>query len=50
MNLETDILAKHILRVLEGLLPGIRAEPGTAVRGREGSIDLDFLARHGFLK
>ncbi len=44
VNIETDILARYVERLLSG-----QKEPGGAA-GTPGSVDLDMLARYGFLK
>jgi riboflavin synthase len=48
VNIETDILAKH----LEKLMPGGREkeDTGEGTTGAGGDIDLAVLAKHGFLK
>lgn len=39
VNIETDIIGKYVMRLLEGRKQG----------GEGGSIDLEFLAKHGFV-
>jgi riboflavin synthase len=48
VNIETDILARH----LEKLMPGGKEkdDAGKKISGDAGDIDLNLLARHGFLK
>jgi riboflavin synthase len=48
VNIETDILARY----LDRLISGERETDGAAERsaGPAGGVDLDMLARHGFLK
>ena len=48
VNIETDILARHLEKLLPGA--GQREDRGGEKAGAAGEIDITLLARHGFLK
>jgi riboflavin synthase len=47
VNIETDILARYVEKLISGGKDSVDAKGGGASRGR---IDMDMLSRHGFIK